>query len=467
MKPSSFYGRALLKAWVLLFFAWQLAGCGGSQVAGGVGSGGSGIAEGSVTGFGSVIVDGVVYGDDSALVARWGESGAAEAKLGQRVRVQHDGNGQAERIVVLPQLIGQANQAPDARGEFWLLGQRVQIVGSDNADYPATVFGGLTEVKAGDPLEVHGSWSRDSQGHDLLLASRIEKLSALPDALLLTAVVMSRNDKSLVLDDAARTSITASHVPDGVQPGKLVSFWLSSGAVQTPASAASPWVATRMEPATLETEQTLRLDMHAVVGETDPVQKRIRVQGLWVKLSDDGTQPLPASGTPVHITLQRQGNDWQASSLSSRRADTQAVVDIKGSLRWRNDRDTLELRGTQVQFSRQLLTGNCKGLRDGDAVYISLKAQRRSPGLPPEVLAIDCSREIPNESVQQAQGQLLGLDAQNNTLDVAVDGTTLTLSWRGERTLMPAVSQLSKGMGVVIEYLRGRNGLVLRKLTVE
>ena len=47
-----------------------LASCGGggiADLAGGVGSGGSGLAEGTVTGFGSVIVDGVVFDDTFTL----------------------------------------------------------------------------------------------------------------------------------------------------------------------------------------------------------------------------------------------------------------------------------------------------------------------------------------------------------------------------------------------------------------
>ena len=55
--------RAVLGAAALMLLA--ACGGGGSVDVAGVGSGGSGVASGSVTGFGSVIVDGVEY-DDSA-----------------------------------------------------------------------------------------------------------------------------------------------------------------------------------------------------------------------------------------------------------------------------------------------------------------------------------------------------------------------------------------------------------------
>ena len=467
MKPLFLCGRLGCKAWVLVACLWLLISCGGSQVAGGVGSGGSGVAEGSVTGFGSVIVDGVVYSDDSALVERWGESGAAEARLGQRVRVQHDGQGQAQRIVVLPQLIGPASRAPDGRGEFWLLGQRVRIVSADNTDYPATVFDGLTEVKAGDSLEVHGSWSRDSQGHDLLIASRIEKLATAPDVVLLTAMVFSRQGQQLVLDDAARTPVTASTVPDAVQSGTMVSLWLASSTVQTAATAASPWQATRVEPVSPEAATGNRLDLQAVVGETDLQQGRVRVQGMWVKLPDDPAQSTPASGTPVRMTLTRNGSDWQVSSWTARRADAQASVDIKGSLRWRGDSSKLVLRGTEVQLTSDLLSGSCADLREGEEVYIVLKAQRRDPGQTPQASAMTCSRQIPQASVQEADGTLLAVDADRKLLTVRVGDASLTLSWEDAKTLMPPSSQLRSGMAVDIEYLRGSTGLMLRKLKTQ
>lgn len=466
MRLSHLFERAKLLAWAAILGAGALAGCGGAMVAGGVGSGGSGVAEGSVTGFGSVIVDGVAYGDSNAVVERWGESGVAEAKLGQRVRVQHDGSGQATRIVVLPQLIGQAGSAPDGQGDFVLLGQRVRIVGAGNADYPATVFEGLTQVGPGDALEVHGSWSRDSEGRALLIASRIEQLAANPDPVLLTAPVRARQGNSLTLDDAVRTSVTANSLPDNVQAGTLVSLWLTRSVVQVPASLSTPWLATRVQLASADGDSGT-LALNAMVSDSDSQQRRIRVQGLWVKLPDDWQDPVPGNGTPVQLNLQRNGSDWQASRMSTERADALQAVEIKGSVRWSSNASTLQLRGTPVQLPGGLLASTCAGLRDGEEVYISLKAQRRNPGLPPQASQIECSRQIPQASVQEASGILLTVDAGQKMLEVRVGGETLALMWANGQTLMPPLNLLRSGMAVEIEYQRSSNGLMLRKLKPE
>ncbi len=467
MRLSHTLVRAWLVACLILHCLWQLSGCGGSVVAGGVGSGGSGVAEGVVTGFGSVLVDGVAYSDAEAAVQRWGEDGVGEVKLGQRVRVVHNGQGQAQRIVVLPQLIGPASQAPNGQGDFILMGQRVRIVPSSDTDYPATVFDGLTQVAAGDALEVHGSWSRDGDGRMLLIAHRIEKLPALPDTVLLTAPVYARQGSQLTLDDAARTPVTANDLPEGVQAGTLASLWLSAATVQTTSSASQPWVAVRIDLASISSEGSTTVDLQAVVTDRDSQQGRIQVQGLWVKLPADWRDAPPANGTPLQLRLERNGNDWQASSLDTQRTSAVPAVEIKGSLRWRSGASSLQLRGTTVALPSDVLSASCSSLQDGQEVFVRLKAERRSPGLPPQASAIECSSQVPDSSVQEAQGTLLSVNADQGTLDVRVGDATLTLSWARGQTLMPPASRLRSGMAIEIEYLRGSTGLMLRKLKTQ
>lgn len=468
MKLPHLFQRGWLLVWMAIYCAWQLSGCGGSVVAGGVGSGGSGVAEGTVSGFGSVIVEGVAYGDSSATVERWGESGVAEAKLGQRVRVTYDSSGQAMRIVVLPQLIGQANSAPNAQGDFVMLGQRVRIVDDSSVDHPATLFDGLTQVSQGDALEVHGNWSRDSEGRTLLIASRIERLASNPNPVLLTALVLARQGNNLTLDDLAQTRVTADSLPDTVQAGALVSLWLTRNAVQIPSSPLHPWVAIRGELASVSADNNT-LQLNGVVSDSDSQQERIRVQGLWVKLPADWNEAVPTNGTPVQLKLQRNNSnsDWQASSLSAQRVDAVPFVEIKGSLRWSANASSLQLRSTTVQLPTNLLAGSCAGLQDGEEVYVNLKAKRRNPGLLPQAAEIECSRQIPQASVQEARGTLLSVNADQKTLDVRVGSDTLTLIWANDQTLMPDLEQLRMGMGGEIEYQRGSNGLMLRKLKPE
>ena len=90
-----------------------LASCGGggATVASGVGSGGTGA--GTVSGFGSVIVDDVRYDDTDAGVSKEtpdGIASAATVMLGQQVRVDFEGSDKAHSILIRPQLVGVVTQ---------------------------------------------------------------------------------------------------------------------------------------------------------------------------------------------------------------------------------------------------------------------------------------------------------------------------------------------------------------------
>lgn len=261
------------------------------------------------------------------------------------------------------------------------------------------------------------------------------------------------------------TPVTVPNLPDTVQAGALVSLWLARSAVQTPASVSAPWVAERGELASASVDSGAALKLRAVVSDTDSQQGRIRVQGLWVRLPSEWNPP--AAGTPVQLSLQRSGNDWQASSLSTQRSADQPEVQIKGSLIWNSSTSTLQLRGTSLQLPANLLTGNCAGLQDGEQVYVDLKAQRRSPGLPPQVSAMKCLRQIPDASVQEARATVVGVDTASRSVQVRAGSATLSLTWVVGQTLMPPVGQLQAGMTVEIEYQRSSNGLLLRKLKTD
>jgi len=166
-----------LPSFVLAGLLLVIAACGGGggiQLAGGVGSGGTGLAEGIITGFGSVIIEGVRYDDSKASTVQDTEGGRelAEARLGQRARVLLDESGLATRIQLLPQLRAVVERVYGDGTEFAILGQRVRIVVAGTANLMPTQWSqGYSRVSAGDPIEVHGSWTRHQMGNSVLMAS--------------------------------------------------------------------------------------------------------------------------------------------------------------------------------------------------------------------------------------------------------------------------------------------------------
>jgi len=172
--------RRLLQG--LLFLAvWALAGCGGGGDGGGVGTGGTGTyALGTISGFGSIIVNGVRFDDGAASVLDDDDAVRSrnELKLGMRVAIDSDAirsdasgrSATASRIRVLSELAGPASAVDSAASTLALLGQTVRIG-------PLTVFddaitGALAGIAAGQTIEVYGLYDAASGNYD---ATRIER----------------------------------------------------------------------------------------------------------------------------------------------------------------------------------------------------------------------------------------------------------------------------------------------------
>ena len=160
---AAFLGALLFAglAAVLVGSVALIGGCGG-----GVGSEGTGsYASGAISGFGSIIVNGVHF-DDSAVQPRDDDGQALPASslaLGMVVQVTGgsistaaDGSSQATASAVRTDraLVGPASAVSVAAGNLLVLGQRVWV--SADTVFDARLLGGLAGVGTGQLLEVYG-----------------------------------------------------------------------------------------------------------------------------------------------------------------------------------------------------------------------------------------------------------------------------------------------------------------------
>jgi hypothetical protein len=153
-----------------------IAACGGA-----VGSGGTGAASysvGTVTGFGSIIVDGTPFDDRDAPVQSEdapGQRVLAQARMGHRVEVEFEVDGVARSVSIEAELKGVVGQL-DANG-FRMLGQTV-VINTDPAAGPVTQFGdgytSLADVRVGHNVEVHGA-PKLVAGNVVIQATRVDR----------------------------------------------------------------------------------------------------------------------------------------------------------------------------------------------------------------------------------------------------------------------------------------------------
>jgi cytoskeletal protein CcmA (bactofilin family) len=132
------------------------------------------VTMGTITAFGSVVVNGVHYDIASASMTRNGQSVTqADLAVGQIARVHgrknvHDANGHADHVDVDDQLVGPITSIDVAGGSLVALGQTVTV---DSGTSFAHDLSGLGALAVGDVIEVSGLVAAD--GH--IAATRIER----------------------------------------------------------------------------------------------------------------------------------------------------------------------------------------------------------------------------------------------------------------------------------------------------
>jgi len=163
-----------------------LAACGGggggtTGTVSGSASPSASTLSGTVTGFGSVIVDGVRVDDRAVAAGVEQEDGTTrnvELKIGQHVEVKHDGTLVATSIRVRSEVEGPVDSVDLAARQLTVLNQTV-TVNTDPALGPVTVFTQpytqLSDIKVGDSIEAHGLLKTDTAGKTTIQATRIEK----------------------------------------------------------------------------------------------------------------------------------------------------------------------------------------------------------------------------------------------------------------------------------------------------
>ncbi len=194
-----------------LVLAAIAAGCGGGadQVAG-VSTGGSGVASGTVSGFGSIILDGDRYDETGAIFEIEDDPRAAAprvvgggARLGERVEATVRANGSVERVRIEPALIGPSRDPDLLQMTLRVAGQVVKVNLNPNAG-PVTLLDLPTfeAIMTGGNLQVHGMPVFDgASGSYRLHASRIESVSSAPNLVRTSGVVSALTDSDFQLGD--------------------------------------------------------------------------------------------------------------------------------------------------------------------------------------------------------------------------------------------------------------------------
>ena len=235
-------GRLRLVARAALGFAASLlVSCGGGVDSGGTGAPALAFASGTITGFGSVIVNGVHFDDRSAAV-RDGDGNARsrdDLRLGMTTDVRGSAVGvdaagnpasTASSIVFASEIVGPVGASDAAARSLVVLGQTIDV--TTGTVFDTSLAGGQAALAVGNVVEIHARLDA-ATGH--YVATRIERRSSVAQYAL-RGIVSS-------LDRTARTfsigttrigyaSLAAAAVPATLADGRFVrvSLALAPGA---------------------------------------------------------------------------------------------------------------------------------------------------------------------------------------------------------------------------------------------
>ncbi len=480
-----------LVCWLLAATTALLVACGGGDLttAGGVGSGGTGLAEGTVTGLGSVIVDGITYTETNAAVVADNESGQpgnADLQLGQRVRLvygQVNGADTASRIEVLPQLKGPVTAVASAAGQLQVMGQTVQV--QSTGTQSQTVLAGVASVSAlavGDVVEVHGSWQRDAAtARYQLVATRLEKIAATAAATdsirLLSGVVHGLSSTSagmvwhLNAADGVAVLTTSASAPAGLANGSLVRVWLTTAAL-----ASQPLPALRTALADLATATTTDADIRfsAQAASYNATTRTLEVQGVKLSLPSGLVLDEDALGKGGYVTvsLSRKGGQLQVVNASAQAGGTalSREIELKGVLSgidFSISPVVFDMRGTTVQAARSVLDADCLLAGTGD-VYMQVQGRMPAGSTTLQASRVQCKAQAPNaDAVVEREGTVLSVNTAQRSLvlrlGTGAKATTLTAVWDTNSYFQQSPDKLP-GLTVEIEGVQNGSQLRIRRV---
>lgn len=417
-----------------------LHGCGGGG--GGAASGSaavSALTAGTVTGFGSVVVDGTEIEDAQARVVRENPDGSLRSdvlQMGQRVRVAHDARKVASQVTVDAALVGQASNVDALSGTLKVAGQNV-TVNSDASKGPVTVFGSaytdLGSVQANDTVEIHGTPVYNSSN----------------TAYTVQATRISKTESGVKVQISGKISGYSA-------TGASASFTLNGLSVQTSASTAvrpasstlandlqvTAYSSSALSGATLEASH-IRVDRQQDSASTGAVAQlsgvvsaldasSLTLNNIKVAIGNTAVTDLGGRATTLKagayvLVSGNVASDGSitATSIKVRTADTNsdlARVMLVGPITDFVDTGSFVVRGVPVDASLITWATACPGVTAANDVQVRVQAAQQAGSNVVQAQSLVCAPTSGMQVIRSQEGAASQVDAAAKTFTLTPDG---------------------------------------------
>lgn len=347
-----FFSRGPLAGFLLAM--GLLAACGGnSEVASGVGSGGTGAyTAGPISGFGSIYVNGVEF-DDSQAQLRDEEgrpiSPAADSlRLGMTVGVDSpvfQGGAQPQAVAatirVSSDLVGVVSSVDAVAGRFTVLGQTVQVAVTTALD---TRFAGGVAAMLGQTVQVY---ALPGAAGGLYVATRVEPAVASTYKLRGVAGAIDLAAKTVRVGSA--TLIAPSGLPSTLREGSVFRAYLLAQP-----DGSGRWVVSAWGSDSHVSKEGRQAKLEGLITWFTDAQ-HFSVDGVQVDAS--GLQPNGAvrAGARIQVEGQFVGSTLRATELELKGDDQDSLRDfeVKGAISALNTAArTMVVKGQSIDISK-------------------------------------------------------------------------------------------------------------------
>jgi hypothetical protein len=468
-----------------------LAACGGG---GGAGSSappvaeaptvllGSSVVSGTVTGFGSVIVDGVRIDDKAVAAGKERVDGtivAAELKLGQHVEIEHDGNLVATKIRVSAKVEGTVSAVDSAAKTLTVLGQTVYI-NTDATLGPVTVFDApytiLDDIKPGDAVEIHGLTKADAAGKTSLQATRIEKETAdiadRVNGLVYDINVAAQTFKvgNLLIDYSGATMFPAGVV---LVQGSEVSVAIPAGTVEKGVAVKASAIRVKDRKAESKGKE---VELGGAVSAFDTATRTLTVNGVQVDVSavkfDQEGKSLADLKAGAYIVVKGvygTNNVLKASKVVIRGVDQEKgkEIELHGTIVDFHSLADFKVRGVSIDASGAVIdTASCASYdRLGNDVQVAVFGSLSATGTV-KITSVKCERVADAGMVVTREGKVGKVDTTANTFALTTAKETLTVKWSTATSFVNVEAANLVDKYVRVEAITSASGLQAKKVAL-
>lgn len=430
-------------------------------------------ASGTITGFGSVIVEGVKYDDSGASVITELDASSPLAmsssglRLGQQVELQLNGTS-ASSITVISEVLGRITSLRS--DGFVVAGQTVKVSLDPAAPTVYEGVAGLSGLAVNDVVEVHGSRNAASE----IVATRIERKDGLQVASVRVQGTISALNVSarqfavagLLVDYSSALRVR----PVGVvlADGQRVSVWSDTPVVGNQLNARSVVV----KGARAVSDEKLRVA--GLVRDFNAATRSFKLDTFDVDATnaafERGSFADLANGRRVAVRGTFVNGRLVASEVRFRRDLSDATVELTGAITDFVSIASFKVRGVPIDASDTAIVysnGNSSNLANG--VVVEVKGNSADNVVKPVSIEIKSA----NPGVRPTGGPSIVIDEVKGIaydVDITagrfkVNGTTV--QWNGATLFQGSASNLVNGARIEVAGVFANGSFVATRIEIE